>query len=98
MRIVSVLEDQKIEKRIAITPEIAKKYLALGFEVALPENYADHLGIKDNEYTELGVNISRDEQKIISSADFCTRPLVRSTIKSTAFLPYVLTSNSGYIY
>ena len=53
MRIVSVLENQKIEKRIAITPEIAKKYLALGFEVALPENYANHLGIKDNEYTEI---------------------------------------------
>ena len=69
MRIVSVLEDQKIEKRIAITPEIAKKYLALGFEMELPENYGDHLGIKDNEYTEIGVNISKDEQKIINSAD-----------------------------
>ena len=33
MRIVSILENQKIEKRIAITPEIAKKYIALGFEV-----------------------------------------------------------------
>ena len=69
MRIVSVLENQTIEKRIAITPEIAKKYLALGLEVALPENYADHLGIKDNAYTEIGVKISKDEQEIISSAD-----------------------------
>ena len=69
MRIVSVLENQTIEKRIAITPEIAKKYLALGLEVALPENYADHLGIKDNEYTKIGVKISKDEQEIISSAD-----------------------------
>ena len=33
MRIVSVSENQKIEKRIAITPDIAKKYIALGFEV-----------------------------------------------------------------
>ena len=33
MRIGSVLENQKIEKRIAITPEIARKYIALGFEV-----------------------------------------------------------------
>ena len=33
MRIVSILENQKIEKRIAITPEIAKKYIALGFEI-----------------------------------------------------------------
>ena len=69
MKIVSVLENQKIEKRIAITPEIAKKYLALGLEVVLPENYADHLGIKDNEYTEIGVKISKDEQEIISRAD-----------------------------
>ena len=34
MRIVSVSEDQKIEKRIAITPEIAKRYITLGFEVS----------------------------------------------------------------
>ena len=38
MRIVSVLENQKIEKRIAITPDIAKKYIALGFEVAYLKN------------------------------------------------------------
>ena len=69
MRIVSVSENLKIEKRIAITPEIAKKYLALGFEVLLPENYAKHLDIKDNEYAEIGVIISKDEKKIINSAD-----------------------------
>ena len=69
MRIVSVSENLKIEKRIAITPDIAKKYLALGIEVSLSENYADHLGIKDNTYTEIGVKISKDEKEIISSAD-----------------------------
>ena len=50
MRIVSVLENQKIEKRIAITPEIAKKYITLGFEISLSENYGEHLGFKDSEY------------------------------------------------
>ena len=69
MRIVSVLENQTNEKRISITPEIAKKYIDLGFEVVLPENYADHLGIKDNEYIKIGVNISKNEKEIISSAD-----------------------------
>jgi NAD(P) transhydrogenase subunit alpha len=39
MRIVSVLENQKIEKRIAITPDIAKKYISLGFEVILSVKY-----------------------------------------------------------
>ena len=69
MKIVSILENQKIEKRIAITPEIAKKYISLGFEVSLPENYGSHLGIKDEEYKELGASILKDEKEIISSSD-----------------------------
>jgi H+-translocating NAD(P) transhydrogenase subunit alpha len=69
MRIVSVSENLKIEKRVAITPEIAKKYIALGFEVVLSENYAEHLGIKDDEYTKIGAIISKNEKEIISSAN-----------------------------
>jgi NAD(P) transhydrogenase subunit alpha len=69
MRIVSVSENLKIEKRVAITPEIAKKYIALGFEVSLPQNYAEHLGTKDDEYTKVGVIILKNEKEIISSAD-----------------------------
>ena len=69
MRIVSVSEDQKIEKRIAITPDIAKKYIALGFEVSLSENYGEHLGFKDNDYKNLGVKISNNENEILTSAD-----------------------------
>ena len=61
MKIASILENQKIEKRIAITPEIAKKYISLGFEVLLSENYGSHIGIKDEEYKELGVLIFKDE-------------------------------------
>ena len=69
MKIASILENQKIEKRIAITPEIAKKYLSLGFEVSLTENYGSHLGINDEEYKELGVLTSNDEKKIITDSD-----------------------------
>ena len=69
MKISSILENQESEKRITITPEIAKKYIALGFEVALSKNYGTHLGIKDNEYNEIGVIISEDEKKIINNAD-----------------------------
>ncbi|MDC0851199.1 NAD(P) transhydrogenase subunit alpha [Candidatus Pelagibacter sp.] len=69
MRIVSVSENLDIEKRIAITPEIAKKYISLGMEVSLPENYATHLGINDSEYSNVGVIISKDEKEIISNAD-----------------------------
>ena len=69
MRIVSILENQNIEKRIAITPEIAKKYIGMGFEVSLSENYANHLGIKDEEYKELGVKTSNNDNEILNSAD-----------------------------
>ncbi len=69
MKIASILENQKIEKRIAITPEIAKKYISLGFEISLSENYGNHLGINDEEYKELGVLTSNDEKKIIIDSD-----------------------------
>ncbi len=69
MRIASVTENHKIEKRIAITPEIAKKYINLNFEVSLSENYGKHLGIKDEEYSKLGVKIFKDEKEVIDAAD-----------------------------
>ena len=69
MKIASILENQKIEKRIAITPEIAKKYISLGLEVSLSENYGSHLGIKDDEYKDLGVSIIQDEKEIIINTD-----------------------------
>jgi NAD(P) transhydrogenase subunit alpha len=69
MRIVSVLENQQIEKRIAITPDIAKKYIALGFEIILSEKYGEHLGFKDNDYKKLGVEISKKETDVLSNAD-----------------------------
>ena len=69
MKIVSVSENLDIEKRIAITPEISKKYISLGFEVFLSENYGNHLGIKDKEYLEHGVKISKNDNEIINNAD-----------------------------
>ena len=69
MRIASILENQTTEKRIAITPDIAKKYKALGFEVSIVENYGEHLGFKDNQYKELGVKIFKDAKEVVSDAD-----------------------------
>jgi len=69
MRIGSVLENQEIEKRISITPDIIKKYTSLGFEVFLSENYGRHIGISDDVYLKLGVKISNDDNEILSSSD-----------------------------
>ena len=83
MRIVSISENQEFEKRIAISPEIAKKYITLGLEVSLSENYAEHLGIKDNIYKELGVTISNNEKEIINSADVIVQLGLPSDDKSS---------------
>jgi len=69
MKIGSILENQDLEKRVAITPEIVKKYTSLGIEIILSENYADHIGINDREYIDLGAQISKDENEIIKSSD-----------------------------
>ena len=69
MKIVSILENQNIEKRVSITPDIVKKYISLGFEIVLSENYGQHIGINDDEYLKLGVKISKDEKEVLSSSD-----------------------------
>ena len=69
MIIASLLEDQKIEKRISVTPEIAKKYIELGFEVHIVENYGKHLGFENKEYLDFGVKVISDEKEIIQNAD-----------------------------
>ena len=57
MKIGSISENRQEDKRVAITPDIIKKYKSLGFEINLVENYAYHLGIKDEEYKSQGVKI-----------------------------------------
>ena len=69
MKIGSILENQNLEKRIAITPDIVKKYLSLGFEIFLSENYGSHIGIDDKRYSDLGVKFSKDDKEILSNSD-----------------------------
>ena len=69
MNIASISEDHSIEKRIAITPEIAKKYISLGFNLTLSNNYGAHLGFSDEDYKNLGVNFLGSEEEIIKSAE-----------------------------
>ena len=69
MNIASLSENKEIEKRLAITPEITKKYLDLGFNLFLPNNYGNHLGFDDNDYKSLGVNFLDNEKDIIDKSD-----------------------------
>jgi len=59
----SVKEDLATEKRISITPEIIRKFVALGFDINIEKKYAEHLGISDEEYKKNGasINVSKEE-------------------------------------
>ena len=69
MIIGSISENKDFEKRISITPEIAKKYINLGFEVVLSENYGKHLGIEDENFKQFGVKFLNDDKEIIQGAN-----------------------------
>jgi NAD(P) transhydrogenase subunit alpha len=69
MNIASISENKNLEKRIAITPEIAKKYISLGFNLSLSSNYGSHLGFSDDEYKNIGVNFFENEEEIIKNSE-----------------------------
>ena len=69
MQIGSLSENIKLEKRVAITPEIIKKYKSLGIEVNLPKNYALHLGIGDEDFKSEGAVILNSNEEIISKSN-----------------------------
>ena len=68
MIIGSVSENKDQEKRISITPEIAKKYISNGFEVLIENNIASHIGISDEEYIKEGCKVD-NRDKVLSNSD-----------------------------
>ena len=67
MIIGSVSENINFEKRVAITPDIIKKYKSLGFEIYLTKDYASHIGIKDEEYETEGANIKSIDEVLANA-------------------------------
>ena len=65
MKIIgSVKEDHTIEKRISITPDTAKKFSDLKLSVFLENNYANHIGILDDEYKKVGVSFCSSANEV----------------------------------
>ena len=67
MIIGSISEDINKELRVAITPEIVKKYKSLGFDVHLSKNYSSHLGISDKDFVAEGAIILTSDEVILNS-------------------------------
>ena len=65
----SISENKNQEKRVALTPDIVKKYLSLGFEVNLIKDYAKHLGVNDELYKSEGAKIYQSEDEVLSNSN-----------------------------
>ena len=66
MIVGSTKEDLTQEKRVSLTPETAKNIIGLGLKVCLEKNYAKHLGIQDDEYTKVGVEIKPSINEVLN--------------------------------
>ena len=69
MKIGSITENRDKEQRVAITPEIVKKYSSLGLEVCLSKDYASHLGINSKLYEIEGATILNSDDEVISTSN-----------------------------
>ena len=67
MIVGSLSENIKDERRVAVTPDVIKKYISLGLEVYLSKNYAAHLGISDKQYEDEGARITENEDVLLNS-------------------------------
>ena len=70
MKIIgSVKEDFTADKRISITPETIKKFTDLKFSIFLEKNYAEHLGISDEEYKNEGANFYSSAKEVLEKSE-----------------------------
>ena len=66
MIVGSIKEDLIREKRVSLTPETAKNIIGLGLKICIEKNYAEHLGIKDDEFSNVGVEIKNSFEDVLS--------------------------------
>ena len=67
MIVGSIKENLTLEKRVSLTPETAKNIIGLGLKVCVEKNYANHLGITDEEYVKFGVEIKNSSSDVLLS-------------------------------
>ena len=57
------------EKRVAATPETVRKYIDLGFEVAVESSAGEGIAISDDDYSLAGATIVADVERLLAESD-----------------------------
>ena len=73
MIVGSIKENTTVEKRVSITPESAKNIIGLGLKVCIEKDYAQHLGIHDDEYKNIGVEVKSTSKDVLNSCNLITK-------------------------
>ncbi len=59
MKIGILKETQDGERRVAITPKIAKQLISKGFEILVEEGAGEYSSFKDTDYAEVGASVEK---------------------------------------
>src|SRR5688572_14082214 len=73
MRIAVLTETDKVETRVAASPETVRKYKALGAEVAVQAGAGVQAGVPDSEFEAAGATIATTAQDALKDADIVLR-------------------------
>lgn len=69
LRLVVLRETAEHETRVAVTPDLAKKYTQAGYQVSIETNAGLAAGFPDNQYTDAGASIITDANGALKNAD-----------------------------
>ena len=69
MIVGSIKEDLSSEKKVSLTQETAKNIINLGLRVLIEKNYAEHIGIKDEDFEKVGVDIKSSSNDVLNSCN-----------------------------
>jgi H+-translocating NAD(P) transhydrogenase subunit alpha len=69
MRIAVLSETDRVETRVAASPETVKKYKALGADVTVQAGAGRHAGIPDSEFEAAGASVAPTAEEALRDAD-----------------------------
>ena len=65
-------KEAMVEKRISITPDFLKKYIASGLHVFIEKSMGEHLGFLDDNFKELGAQIVERKKGFLEADIICS--------------------------
>ncbi|SMF60559.1 NAD(P) transhydrogenase subunit alpha [Tistlia consotensis] len=85
MKIAILKERRPGEARVAATPEVVKKYLGLGFEIAVETGAGDGASLPDSLYEQAGATLAKDAKAALAGAGIALKVQRPTAAEAKAF-------------